>query len=225
VFNIASVSRSVAVNGMLTVQRSRDNHIGISERYGPLDGPRCLVERGNRRGSFGAGLYRIFRAFSLHGDSGTAWVEAVAHARKLTIRSETVPYTSCIQVGVEKRAPQPVAGATLPSKDADIDVAIANYLQLNNEARLLKRAFRIDLPYELTSKDDSWVQKDPDTGGLIEVSAVGFNADKTVAVVYMGHHCGNLCGGGAVRVLVKSQGRWQPYGRVMGGIIGCPWAS
>jgi hypothetical protein len=153
------------------------------------------------------------------------WPWRVAHAKKLTIRSETVPYTSCLRVGVEKRAPQPVAGATLPSKDEDIDIAIANYLQLNKEARLLKRAFRIDLPYELTSKDDLSVQQAPDTGGLIEVSAVGFNADKTIAVVYMGHHCGMLCGGGAIHVLVKSQGRWQPYGRVMGGIIGCPWNS
>jgi hypothetical protein len=128
------------------------------------------------------------------------------------IRSETVPYTNCLRVGDEK--------------DKDVDSAIANYLELNKEAWLLVRAFHIDLPYELTSKDDLSLQQDRDTGGLIEVSPVGFNADKTVAVVYMGHHCGLLCGGGAIRVLLKSHGRWQPYRtNPINNLIGCPWVS
>lgn len=171
-------------------------------------------------------LYDVAEAYQVYSAIlPSEWPLSVAHAKKLTIRSQTVPYTDYLQVGVEKRAPQLPPGARLPSKDEDIDVAIANYLQLNKEALLLKRAFRIDLPYELTTKDDLSVQDDPDTGGLIEVSAVGFNADNTVAVVYMGHRCGMLCGGGAIRVLVKSDGRWQPHGNVPGGIIGCPWAS
>ena len=137
------------------------------------------------------------------------WPSRVAHATKLMIRSETVPYTNCLRVG--------------DGKDKDVDSAIANYLELNEETRLLVRAFHIDLPYELTSKNDSSL---PDTGGLIEVSAVGFNADKTVAVVYMGHHCGGLCGGGAIHVLLKSHGRWQPYHtNSINNVIGCPWDS
>ena len=91
---------------------------------------------------------------------------------------------------------------------------------------MLERAFRIDLPYELASKDDLSLQQNPDTGGLIEVSAVGFNGDKTVAVVYMGHHCGGLCGGGAIHVLLKSLGRWQPDSKISPyGVVGCPWDS
>jgi hypothetical protein len=88
----------------------------------------------------------------------------------------------------------------------------------NKEVWALERAFHIDLPYELTSKDDLATQQERNTGGLVEVSAVGFNADKTVAIVYVGHHCGLLCGGGAVHVLLKKQGRWQPLAT----IIGCP---
>jgi hypothetical protein len=50
----------------------------------------------------------------------------------------------------------------------------------------------------------------PYTGGWIELSAIGFNADKTVAVVYMGHLCGGLCGGGQFHVLQKKDGKWEP---------------
>jgi hypothetical protein len=47
----------------------------------------------------------------------------------------------------------------------------------------------------------------PDSVGWIELSAVGLNHDKTVAIVYVGHHCGGLCGGGGFRVLHKAEGR------------------
>lgn len=50
----------------------------------------------------------------------------------------------------------------------------------------------------------------PDSGGWIELSAVGFNTEKTVAVVYIGHNCGVLCGGGHFHVLQKREGKWQP---------------
>ena len=42
----------------------------------------------------------------------------------------------------------------------------------------------------------------------MELSAVGFNVNKTVAVVYMGHYCGALCGGGGFHVLKKKDGKW-----------------
>ena len=158
-------------------------------------------------------VYDVAEAYEVYSTIlPSEWPWRVAHAKKLRISSETVPYTNCLRVGDEK--------------DKDVDLAIANYLQLNKEARLLKRAFRIDLPYELTSEGDLSLQQDRDTGGLIVVSAVGFNADKTVAVVYMGHYCGLLCGGGAIRVMLKSHGRWQPYAtNPLNNIIGCPWVS
>jgi hypothetical protein len=45
----------------------------------------------------------------------------------------------------------------------------------------------------------------------MEFSAVGFNVDKPIAVVYMGHSCGPLCGGGTFHVLEKSEGKWKPF--------------
>src|SRR5262249_227524 len=53
-------------------------------------------------------------------------------------------------------------------------------------------------------------RKYPESGGWIELSAVGFNPEKTVAVVYVGHHCGNLCAGGHFQVLLKKNGKWAP---------------
>ena len=153
-------------------------------------------------------LYDVAEAYEVYDAVlPSEWPWRYAHAKRLTIRSQTVPYTNCLRVE--------------DNQDKDVRLAIANYLELNKEVWALERAFHIDLPYELTSKDDLATQQERNTGGLVEASAVGFNADKAVAIVYVGHHCGLLCGGGAVHVLLKKQGRWQPLAT----IIGCPWVS
>jgi hypothetical protein len=43
--------------------------------------------------------------------------------------------------------------------------------------------------------------------GWIDISGVGFNDRNTIAVVYIGHHCGSLCGGGKFHVLQKKDGK------------------
>jgi hypothetical protein len=43
----------------------------------------------------------------------------------------------------------------------------------------------------------------------ITLSPVAFNAHKTIAVVYMDHSCGSLCGGGGFYVLEKKDGIWR----------------
>lgn len=58
---------------------------------------------------------------------------------------------------------------------------------------------------------------------IFDVSAVGFNADRTRALVYVGHNCGGLCGGGTYHLLVKKDGHWQIDRWYRGG--GCVWAS
>ena len=58
---------------------------------------------------------------------------------------------------------------------------------------------------------------------IFHVSAVGFNRDGTRALVYVGHHCGSLCGGGGYHFLVKKDGRWQ-VDREYGG-MSCFWVS
>ncbi len=135
------------------------------------------------------------------------------------IRAEAKGYEMCLR----------------PEKESEniIGAAISEYVKLNKGSWLLKRKFGIDIPYELISSAEltstfeqgGWERfyaKYPDSGGLIELSAVGFNADKTVAVVYMGHSCGLLCGGGEFHVLQKRDGKWLPLSwRGMS----CSWVS
>ena len=101
--------------------------------------------------------------------------------------------------------------------------AIANFIEVNKKQWLLQKAFQLDRPYEFVFDKEidgffsngvggwkSFYEKYPDSGGYMELSAVGFNADKTVAVVYTAHFCGGLCGGGGFEVLEKKDGKWQP---------------
>ena len=112
-----------------------------------------------------------------------------------------------------------------PEKEYEelVGPAIAEYVRLNKKAWLLQKKFQIDNPYDLITPDElkltfesgptgweNFYKQHPDSGGFIVLSAVGFNADKTVAVVYMGHSCGNLCGEGRFHVLQKKDGKWSP---------------
>jgi hypothetical protein len=58
---------------------------------------------------------------------------------------------------------------------------------------------------------------------IFHVSAVGFNRDGARALVYVGHDCGSLCGGGGYHLLVKKDGQWQVDREYRG--ISCMWAS
>jgi hypothetical protein len=58
---------------------------------------------------------------------------------------------------------------------------------------------------------------------IFQVSAVGFNADGKRALVYVGHGCGGLCGGGTYHLLVKKDGKWQVDRGYRG--ASCMWAS
>jgi hypothetical protein len=40
---------------------------------------------------------------------------------------------------------------------------------------------------------------------------MGFNCDRTIAVVYMGCHCGEECAGGELKALEKKNGTWQVF--------------
>jgi hypothetical protein len=61
------------------------------------------------------------------------------------------------------------------------------------------------------SLDDGWKRfyaKYPGSGGIITVSRVGLNRDKTVAFFYLGLACGSLCGHGTIHVLKKEGDAW-----------------
>jgi hypothetical protein len=92
-----------------------------------------------------------------------------------------------------------------------------DYLAKNQRKRTLERKF--DLPqYALVEFGRA------SAGSVVfEVSAVGFNNDRTRALVYVGHHCGNLCGGGQYHLLVKKEGKWQIDREHHG--LSCVWRS
>ena len=149
------------------------------------------------------------------------WPWREANAKRLVIRSETRAYKMCLS----------------PEKGSEeiIGPAISDYVRQNQKTWLLQKNIRIEKPYEMIRADqikaifeqgiegwNAFYEKHPDSGGWIELSAVGFNGDKTVAVVYMGHNCGGLCGGGGFHVLQKRDGKWVPLewkGR------SCAWAA
>lgn len=102
---------------------------------------------------------------------------------------------------------------------------LEDYKNQNQTPRLFSRSFSIDRPYELISRTElsdlfanttknlwegwkSFYSRYPDSDGFIELSAVGFNSDKTKAFVYIAHHCGSLCGAGGYTFLEKRDGKW-----------------
>jgi len=151
------------------------------------------------------------------------WPWSEANATTLVIRTETEPYTMCIA----------------PDKESEkvVGSAIANYKKENATKWLLQREFDITKPYEMVSDEEianifkldgsagwkTYYERHPNSGGWIELSAVGFNPSKTIAVVYAGHSCGGLCGGGTFHILQKVDGKWMPL-RLKGG-TSCAWAS
>jgi len=101
---------------------------------------------------------------------------------------------------------------------------IDDYLAKNNGKHPLKRKF--DLPrYELVDfgRTPATSSSSFPASVILEVSAVGFSRDRTRALVYVGHHCGGLCGGGRYHVLVKADSEWQVDREYRG--MSCLWAS
>ena len=145
--------------------------------------------------------------------------EKPAKPRRLIIQDKTVDMWS---LGDEDRdaclKPEPANEATLRP-------LINAYREANKTPSFLQRKFTLPNEYEIvpsetidaffkTKGPGGWAgfyKKFPNTGGYVFMSAVGFNADKTMALVYAGHSCGGLCGGGAYRFFKKVDGNWKEF--------------
>ena len=55
---------------------------------------------------------------------------------------------------------------------------------------------------------DSAQRRLSDTASVVQLSAIGFSRDRSVAVVYGNLVCGYLCGGATLRVVRKHPGGW-----------------
>jgi hypothetical protein len=97
------------------------------------------------------------------------------------------------------------------------DTALDDYLKVNGNTWLLQRKFTLPNPYRLVTRDQLKAMFPPHFRGgnfgelWLELSGVGFNADKTVAVVYMDHVCTSqcCCAEGNCYVLQKQNGKWK----------------
>ena len=108
---------------------------------------------------------------------------------------------------------------------------IQDYIAKNKKKLGLERKF--DLPqYALVGVTEIKVIQQRSRAGdgfpfnvsvIFHVSAVGFNRDGTRALVYVGHDCGSLCGGGGYYFLVRKDGHWQTDRERRG--LSCRWAS
>jgi len=143
------------------------------------------------------------------------WTMRATHAKRLVISTETVFLKVCRAAEEESQVRQTAS-------------AIADYYRANLKRWTLLPKLKIELPYTLVPPEeltafltsaghfagwDKFYERYPGSPGWIEFSAVGFNQDKTLAVLYVAHHCGLTCGGGGIRTLLKKDGKWQPAGR------------
>lgn len=147
--------------------------------------------------------------------------EAYAVYSGLLPQEESFGFATGTLVIHEETVPNPDAGACLTKEAAKkFRDAVSNFARVNSKDWALQRHFKIEKPYELVSEDtiraalvegdwENFYKRYPGSGGYITLSAVGFNPDKTQAIVYSGSQCGNLCGRWSFHLLEKVGGKWK----------------
>lgn len=155
------------------------------------------------------------------------WIVQQAHAKTLVFQEETTTQRGCLPSGT------PLETEWLP--------VLQDFRSANAAPKLLRAGFDIGRPYVVVASADiratfqltrtsvtlgwdGFYRQYPDSGGgYIMVSAVGFDAPKQRAIVYMAHACGGLCGAGTYHFLEKTAGVWRRARPT--GIANCMWAS
>ncbi len=153
------------------------------------------------------------------------WTSREAKAHYLVIQEET-------DAGPSFGPLKPVRECYPPGFLKTYGGVMDEFERVNQQPKLLLRKLAIEKPYKLVPKSvingfferyvEGWQLFDSQlrAAGYFDVSAVGFNADKTQAFVYIGHSCGNVCGGGTYHLLEKIAGKWEETFP-----SGCRWAS
>jgi hypothetical protein len=88
--------------------------------------------------------------------------------------------------------------------------AIAAFNDIVSTKWFLQPQFQIGKSYELVGKDVlATLPHGQGLGAYVEMSAVGFNHDKTRAVVFISSKCSGLCGSSSYHLVEKIQGKWK----------------
>jgi hypothetical protein len=102
--------------------------------------------------------------------------------------------------------------------------AMVDYRRKNEVSVRLEHRLNLRVTYELASVTVVDPNEKPKfaaahgADGLLELSAVGFSPDMTLAIVYVGFDC-PLCGRWGLHILKKTDGRWKQVAS------GCSWTS
>ena len=147
--------------------------------------------------------YAVYSAVLPH-----VWLWTQLDPQHVAILVVTKPHVVCIPPSAEKHSP--------------VDSAIAQYNQINQHVWILQSHLHLDRSYTLISPGelagiqhheigawDLFFEHHSGSEGWIQLSAVGFSADKKTAVVYASYQCGLRCGGGNFYLLRKKGNQWQ----------------
>lgn len=102
---------------------------------------------------------------------------------------------------------------------------VEDFKSKNRQSYELKNKFNLQVEINFLTEDDvrelfkkrdgqqdGWKlfrQKYPAAGSIITLSRVGFNAERTQALMFVAHVCGRLCGQGNYILLNKNEGEWK----------------
>src|ERR1035438_3249585 len=112
-----------------------------------------------------------------------------SYGAMLVIQEETVPELQ--QPGGFPRGPE---NCLFPEAASRFQDAVSDYIHLNQKIWRLQRKFQLEKPYEIVNRAtlntlfkarnwDDFRQRYPNSGGIVVMSAVGFNQEKTRAIV------------------------------------------
>ena len=135
----------------------------------------------------------------------------------LVIQKQTISSVDNYFIRITVEEPIPDMKKLFPyvSEDAFLD-----YRSKNQQSSSLNSKFVLPVKYVVTDKFelkedegaawiDSFFKKFPDARGMIRLSKVGFNTDRTEAFVFVEYICFALCGGGNNVLLEKNSSGWK----------------
>lgn len=112
----------------------------------------------------------------------------------------------------ENTVAEDVSGACLTHADANrFRDAIAGYNRVYRKKWLLQRHLQVEKPYRIVSSEALSALPDHPQSAVsyVRMSPVGFNREKTQAIVYVESSCGGLCGSWRFHLLEKVDGNWH----------------
>ncbi len=134
----------------------------------------------------------------------------------LVIQKQTIYSANNYFIRSTVEEPIPDMKKFFPSVSED---AFRDFRSKNQQVSSINCKFVLPVKYIITdeikpknediAKIDSFLEKFPDARGMIRLSKVGFNKDRTEAFVYVEFICSVLCGGGNNVLLEKNSGQWK----------------